>query len=56
MKPYVSLIRYERDQETNDLLSSIADLRIVWGGDTTIAQLRKSPLPPKSTEITFDDS
>lgn len=55
MKPYVSLIRYERDQEINDLLSSIADLRVVWGGDTTIAQLRKSPLPPKSTEITFAD-
>lgn len=55
MRPYVALIRYERDQEINDLLSSIADIRVVWGGDATIAQLRKSSLPPRSAEITFAD-
>jgi len=55
MKPYVALVRYERSREINDLLSGIADTRLVWGGDATIAELRKSPLPPRSTEITFAD-
>ena len=55
MKPYVLCVRYERDKEINDLFSSIADMRVVWGGDQTIAELRKSPLPPRSGEITFAD-
>ena len=55
MKPYVVLVRYERSKEINDLFSSIADTRIIWGGDNTITELRKSPLPPRSIEITFAD-
>lgn len=55
MKPYVLLVRYERDKDINDLFSSIADVRVTWGGDNTIAELRKSPLPPRSAEITFAD-
>ena len=55
MKPYVICVRYERDKDINDAFSSIADVRVVWGGDQTIAELRKSPLPPRSSEITFAD-
>ena len=54
-RKYVFLVRYERDKDINDLFSSIADVRIVWGGDNTIAELRKSSLPPRSGEITFAD-
>ena len=55
MKPYVVLVRYGRDKEINDLFSSIADVRVVWGGDQTISELRKSELPPRASEITFAD-
>lgn len=55
MKPYVLCIRCGRDKEINDLFSSIADMRVVWGGDQTIAELRKSSLPPRSGEVTFAD-
>lgn len=55
MRGYIALIRYERDKSINDILSGMADTRVVWGGDTTIAELRKSELPPRSTEITFAD-
>jgi hypothetical protein len=55
IKSYIILVRYERDAEINDVLSALADTRIVWGGDATIAELRKSPLPPRSAEITFAD-
>lgn len=54
-KPYSLLVRYGREKEINDLFSSMADVRIVWGGDATIAELRRSPLPPRSGEITFAD-
>ncbi len=54
-KPYLFLVRYPRSQEVNDLFSSLCDVRVIWGGDETIAQIRKSPLPPRSTEITFAD-
>lgn len=55
MRGYIALIRYERDKSVNDILSGMADTRVVWGGDATIAELRKSELPPRSTEITFAD-
>ncbi len=55
LKKYILCVRYERDREINDLFSSIADMRVVWGGDSTIAELRKSPMPPRSGEITFAD-
>jgi hypothetical protein len=55
MKPYICLVRYERNKEINDTLSQLCDTRVVWGGDGTIAELRKSPLPPRATEITFAD-
>lgn len=55
MRPYIQLVRYRRDKEINDLFSSIADVRVVWGGNQTIEELRKSPLPPRSGEITFAD-
>lgn len=55
MQPYVLCVRYGRDKDINDLFSSIADVRITWGGNNTIAELRKSPLPPRSGEITFAD-
>lgn len=55
MRPYVILVRYSHDKEVNDSLSAMADTRIIWGGDATIAELRKSPLSPRSTEIAFAD-
>jgi hypothetical protein len=55
MKDFICLIRYSRSQVVNDALSAIADVRVIWGGDTTIEELRKSPLAPRATEITFAD-
>ncbi len=52
---YISVIKYPRSKEINDQLSAISNVRIVWGGDNTIAEVRNSPLPPRATEITFAD-
>lgn len=55
IRPYICLVKYGHDQVINDAISSIADVRIIWGGDNTIAEIRKSPLKPRATEVTFAD-
>lgn len=55
MKPYVFLVKYGHDQEISDLFSSLCDTRVIWGGDQTIATIRKSPMRPRANEITFAD-
>ena len=55
LKEYVYLVRYGRDKAINDIFSSISDVRVVWGGDNTIDELRKSPIQPRSGEVTFAD-
>lgn len=51
----ICLVKYERSKEINDRLSALCDVRIIWGGDQTIAEIRKSALPPRATEVTFAD-
>ena len=53
LMPYIVLLKYGHDKNINDALSNIADIRIIWGGDNTIQELRKSPLKPRATEIAF---
>jgi hypothetical protein len=47
------LLRYERDQSTTQRLSSVCDVRAIWGGDGTVQEIRKIPIPPTSTEVAF---
>lgn len=55
MRDRIILLRYGHDQNITDRLSSLCDVRIIWGGDQTIAAIRSSPLPPRATEIVFAD-
>lgn len=50
-----AFVSYEKSTEVNDMFSSLADVRVIWGGDTTISNIRRSPLPSRATEITFAD-
>lgn len=52
---YICLVRYPSDCGATDTFSSICDERIIWGGNKTIAAVRKSPLKPRAGEITFAD-
>lgn len=51
----IALVRYERTSDANAYFSSIADVRVIWGGDATIATLRQYPIPPRSFDICFAD-
>lgn len=55
LKPYIVFLRYGREKEINDYLSSICDVRIIWGGDRTISEIRNSALAPRANEVTFAD-
>ena len=55
MKAYIALVRYDRDKSINDYLSEKADVRIIWGGDKTIEEIRKSPIKARTTEVLFAD-
>ena len=56
MRPYVALVRYDRDDKpVTDLFSEMADVRVIWGGDRTVADIRRSPMGPRAQEITFAD-
>jgi hypothetical protein len=47
------IIRYGHDPEISETLSSLCDLRVIWGGDETIRTFREFPLNPRATELAF---
>ncbi len=55
MEAYVYMVRYGHEREINDLFSGVCDTRVIWGGDATINEIRKSPLKVRANEITFAD-
>lgn len=55
LKNQIQVVSYGHDREINDFYSTRCDIRVIWGGDEAIAQLRQSPIKPRCTEITFAD-
>lgn len=55
LQPYIALVRYDRNVDINAFLSSMCDVRIIWGGDATIEEIRSVRLQPRAAEITFAD-
>lgn len=55
LRPYVCVLRYEHSEEITQALSSMCDLRVIWGGDRTIEAIRRAALPPRAVEMAFAD-
>jgi len=51
----IALVRYDRSNSATAIFSSLCDVRIIWGGDETINQIRKNVLAPRAFDITFAD-
>ena len=51
----IILLRYEKSDEISKYLSSLCDVRLIWGGDNSINQIRKHPLSPSAFDVTFTD-
>lgn len=50
-----TIVSYEHDKAITDALSHACDVRVLWGGDASIATLRESPLRADAKEIAFPD-
>ncbi|MCI1821111.1 MAG: long-chain-fatty-acyl-CoA reductase [Megasphaera sp.] len=50
-----ALITYKRSSSITHYLSSICDGRIIWGGNDTINEIRKSQLSPQALDLAFAD-
>lgn len=55
LRAATAIIATARDDESGAALSLAADLRVVWGGDATVAAFRAMPLRPDATELVFPD-
>jgi hypothetical protein len=51
----LAVVRYPHDSNANEVFSAACDVRVIWGGDGTIAELRKNALAPRSFDICFAD-
>lgn len=51
----IMIVRYEHESNANEIFSVLCNLRVIWGGDKTIATLRSYPIPSRTTEICFAD-
>ena len=50
-----AFVKYERSDEITEEFSKIADCRLIWGGDKTIANLRSMNTKPRCIDIAFAD-
>ena len=56
IKEMTLIVSYDRsEREYTENYSKKCDMRVIWGGDDTIRDIRSVLLPPRSTEITFAD-
>jgi len=51
----LAIVRYQRDDDATAMFSALCDVRLIWGGDETIREIRKIPIPPRAFDLTFAD-
>lgn len=51
----ILITRYNRENRATEYFSSVCDVRIIWGGDATIAEIRKKNIPARAFDVTFSD-
>jgi hypothetical protein len=56
LKSYIQIVQYAREyKEITNILSELCDVRVIWGGNESIKEIRKAPLPAHAYDITFAD-
>lgn len=51
----IALVRYDRTSDANEIFSAMCNVRVIWGGDATIATLRQNAIPPRAFDVCFAD-
>lgn len=52
---YLAVVGYPHDKTVTDYFSSLASTRVIWGGDYTIEQIRKSPVGVRCQDVMFSN-
>lgn len=55
MRAYMCIIRYGHSQEITQALTDICDIRMIWGGNSTIATIRKATINARCIDLGFAD-
>lgn len=50
-----AMVTYDRDDAVTAALSAACDLRVIWGGDRAVTEVRRHPLAPHARDVTFPD-
>ena len=50
-----AFVRYNKKDDVTEYFSSICDARVIWGGDSTINNIRKFQTPVRCIDIAFAD-
>ena len=51
----ICIVRYEKNDSVTQNLLNISDLKVVWGGDNTVNEIRSIPTPAHCKEVVFSD-
>jgi hypothetical protein len=49
------MVTYGHDDAVTAALSAACDLRVIWGGDRSVSEVRRHPLAPRARDLTFPD-
>ena len=55
IRKLISIIKFDRDDDVNKFWMSVADARVIWGGNETVSKMRTFLCKPRSREIVFPD-
>lgn len=55
MSEYICIMRYGHSSDITPMLSSRCDIRMIWGGDKTIGEIREYPVQPRCVDLGFSD-
>lgn len=55
MAPYFCVMRYDHDDQLTQALTNLCDIRMIWGGNQTIAAIRKATINARCIDLGFAD-
>ncbi len=55
IKNMISIVRYSQNDDITNKFSLSSDVRMIWGGDKTVENIKKFPTKSKTIDIPFSD-
>lgn len=56
LRKNIKIVKYKNENESfTKYISSLCDVRIIWGGDKSIENIRKFPIKSRAFDLTFAD-